>query len=99
MPLLGGFIKEFIMNRKIHAIYQCYKFNWCLSGFFSGWKSRIFETFGCFIVCVSALAGVVVGISSLLFYPVWRLIVEPIIAGINADDKHIRNIKRINDAA
>jgi hypothetical protein len=88
-----------LMNRKMIAIYECYRFNWCFSGFFSGWKSRIFETSGCFIVFISAFLGVVIGIASLLFYPVWRLIVEPIIAGLNANEKNIRNLKRINDAA
>lgn len=80
---------------RVERLVICFRYAWCWLGFWRGWYH---EAKGVPMLAWLGLVGVVaaaIQIVSVVFFPVWRLLVEPIKVGLTCTATQAENLKRI----
>jgi len=87
--------KQRCSKSAVERIVICLRWAWCWQGFWRGWWN---EVKGLALIAwhaAVAITGIFIQIFSIVFFPLWRLLIEPVSHGVKLNDKGAGNLEKI----
>ena len=82
-------------SKRMRVIALCYGWAWCWSGFWNGWRNEAKGVLAMVWMALLGFVGALIQTAYVVIYPVWRLLIEPLKAGLTLNERQAENLRKV----
>jgi len=83
------------MKDKLKRIAVCFKWSWHWTGFWRGWWHKTLTLATLAWVLTYTLLSLLITLCEFIFYPAFRLFIEPVLFGLKIDNRQAERMNKV----